>query len=73
MLRSFNGPELGGPESTDKKVKERKRLIFLGLRRKPIKPLAWGLLFSWRPQAPSRWGEGTEHLLERVLEAQAGK
>ena len=73
MLRSFNGLELGGPESTDKKVKERKRLIFLGLRRKPVKPLAWGLLFSWRPQAPSRWGEGTERLLERVLEAQAGK
>ena len=73
MLRPFNGPELGGPESTDKKVKERKRLIFLGLRRKPIKPLAWGLLCSWRPQAPSRWGEGTERHLERVLEAQAGK
>ena len=51
----------------DKKVKERKRLIFLGLRRKPVKPLAQGLLCSRRPQAPSRWGEGTEHLLERVL------
>ena len=23
LLRSFNGPELGGPESTDKKAKER--------------------------------------------------
>ena len=57
---------------TKKKI-ERKRLIFLGLRRKPIKPLAWGLLCSRRPQAPSRWGEGAEHLLERVLEAQAGK
>ena len=32
-----------------------------------------GLLCSWRPQAPSRWGEGTEHLLERVLEARARK
>ena len=68
-MRSFNGPEPGGPESTDKKVKERKRLIFLGLHRKPIKPLAWGLLCSRRPQAPSRWGEGPERLLKRVLEA----
>ena len=68
-MRSFNGLEPGGPESTDKKVKERKRLIFLGLHRKPIKPLAWGLLCSRRPQAPSRWGEGPEHLLKRVLEA----
>ena len=25
VLRSFNGPEPGGPESTDKKVKERER------------------------------------------------
>ena len=50
----------------DKKVKERKRLIFLGLHRKPTKPLA-------RPQAPSRWGKGIEHLLERVLEVWAGK
>ena len=49
---------------------ERKRLIFLGLLRKPIKPLAWGLLCSQRPQAPSQWGEGSERLLERVLEAQ---
>ena len=39
MLRSFNGLEPGGLELTDKKVKERKRLIFLGLRRKPVKPL----------------------------------
>ena len=39
VLRSFNGLEPGGPESTDMKVKERKRLIFLGLRRKPIKHL----------------------------------
>ena len=29
LLRSFNGPEPGGPESTNKKVKETKRLIFL--------------------------------------------
>ena len=36
---------------------ERKRLIFLGLHRKPIKPLTWDLLCSRRPQVPSRWGE----------------
>ena len=57
----------------NKIVKERKRLIFLGLRRKPIKPLAQGFFCSQRPQEPSRWGEGTERLLERVLEARAGK
>ena len=67
MLRSFNGLEPGGLELTDKKVKERKRLIFLGLRRKPIKPLARGFLCSWRPQMPSQWGEGAERLLRRVL------
>ena len=73
MLRSFNGLEPGGPESTDKKVKERRRLTFLGLRRKPIRPLAQGVLCLRRPQVPSRWGEGVERLLERVWEAQAGK
>ena len=72
VLRSFNGLEPGGLELTEKKI-ERKRLIFLGLCRKPIKPLAQGLLCSQRPQAPSRWGEGPECLLERVLEARAGK
>ena len=48
MLRSFNGLEPGGPESTDKKVKERRRLTFLGLRRKPIRPLAQGVLRAGR-------------------------
>ena len=52
---------------------ERKRLIFLGLHRKPIKPLTRDLLCSWKPQAPSRWSENAECFLERVLEAQAGK
>ena len=60
LLRSFNGPEPGVPESTNKKVKETKRLIFLGLRRKP---LAQGLLCSQRPQALSPWGECAERLL----------
>jgi len=40
---------------------------------KANKAPAWGLLCSQRPQAPSGWCESTEHLLERVLEAQAGK
>ena len=33
---------------------------------KTNKAPAWGLLCSWRPQAPSRWGEGAERLLERA-------
>ena len=40
---------------------------------KANKAPARGLLCSRRPQAPSRWGEGEERLLERVLEAWAGK
>ena len=56
------------------KVKgERKRLIFLGLHRKPIKSLKWDLLCSRRPQVPSWCGENAEHFLKRVLEARAGK
>ena len=73
VLRSFNGPESGCPESTDKKVNERKRLIIPWFTQKANKPPAWGLLCSQRPQEPSRWSEGTEHLLDRVLEARAGK
>ena len=45
---------------------ERKKLMFLGLHRKPIKPLAWDLLCSRRPQAPSRWGEDAGRLLPWV-------
>ena len=40
---------------------------------KANKAPARGLLCSRRPEAPSQWGEGAERLLERVLEAQAGK
>ena len=63
MLRSFNGPEPGVLESTDKKVKEREADI------------PWFMQKSSKATdtAPSRWGEGAEHLLERVLEAGAGK
>ena len=39
-----------------KKVKERKRLISLGLRRGPIKSLTQDLHCSRRHQAPSRGG-----------------
>ena len=34
----FNGPEPGGLELDDKKVRERKRLTAPGLRGKPIEP-----------------------------------
>ena len=40
----------------NKKVKERKRLISLGLRREPIKSLTQDLHRSQRHQAPSRGG-----------------
>jgi len=66
-----------------RKVKgERKRLDLLGLHRKPIKLPTPNLLCSWRPQAPSRWGEDARCPLSgqdagclpnRVLEAQAKK
>ena len=60
--------------SSNLKSKEkRKRLIFLGLRRKWIKSLTQGLLCSRRPQGPSPRDEGAERLLERVLEARVGK
>ena len=70
MLRSFNGPEPGGPELTNKKVKERERGWFT---QKANKAPARGLLCSRRPQVPSQWDERAERLLERVLEARAGK
>ena len=41
---------------------EKKRLIFLGLHRKPIKPLTWDLLCSRRPQAPSQRAEDAGRL-----------
>ena len=47
--------------------------MFLGLHRKPIKSLTRDLLCPRRPQAPSRWGEDAEHLLDWVLEAWAKK
>ena len=70
LLRLFNGLEPGGPESA---IRKRERPTFPGLRRKPIKFLTQGLCRSRRHRAPSRGGEGTVRLLERVLEAQAGE
>ena len=63
MLGSFNGPEPGGLETTDKKVKESEADIPWFTQKASKAP----------DMAPSRWGEGAEHLLERVLEARAGK
>ena len=40
------------------RIEERKRLIFLGLHRKPIKPQRRDLHCSGRPQAPSWIAEG---------------
>ena len=73
VLGSFNGPEPGGNRVDNKNVKERKRLISPGLRRGPIKPWTQDLHHSRKHQAPSRGAEGTKCLLERVLEARAGK
>ena len=67
VLGSFNGPEPGGLESTIRKLKkERKRLIFPELHRKPIKPL----------DRACTTHIGTGHPLKKsweVLEARAGK
>ena len=57
----------------NKKVKERRRLIFLGLHRKPIKPLHGACSVHGGLRHPLDGGEGAESLLERVLEARAGK
>ena len=53
--------------------KEEKEADIPWFTQKANKAPAQSLLCSRRPQAPSRWGEGAEHLLKRVLEAQAGK
>ena len=75
LLRSFNGPEPGGPESTEKKVKVRERgwysLAYMpkankvpGTELALFTEAAGALSMGWRRRAPSR---------ERVLEALAGK
>ena len=45
---------------TVKKIEPRKRLIFLGLHRKPIKFQTRNLHRSPRPQAPSQSPEGVK-------------
>ena len=73
LLRSFNGLEPGGLESTIRKKRREKEADIPWFTQKANKAPAQGLLCSWRPQAPSRWDESTEHLLERVSKAQTGK
>ena len=57
----------------EKSKGEKKRLIFPGLHRKPIRSLTRDLLCSQRPHAPSEWSEDAEHLLDWVLEERAKK
>ena len=66
LLRSFNGPEPCGLESTDKKVKERERgwysLVYSESQLSPctgltlFKKASGALLMGWRHRAPSREG-----------------
>ena len=60
-------------QERERKRERKKRGWYSLVYRKVNKAPAQDLLCSRRPQAPSRCGEGAEHLLERVLEAQAGK
>ena len=60
----------------DKKIKERKRLIFLGLHRKPIKlrDKKFALFTEATGALPvSRGSEDAERLPVQVLETQANK
>ena len=57
-------------------TEERKRLIFLGLHRKPIKPQDKGLALFTEATGTlpvSRGSEDAERLPVQVLEAQGGK
>ena len=59
-----------------KEIEERKRLIFLGLHRKPIKPQDKGLALFMEATGAllvSQGSEDTEHLPIQVLETQADK
>ena len=65
----YRGPAPAGSRHTLRMngIGERvKRLIVLGLHRKPIKPLTRDLLCSRRSQAPSRRSEDAERLLSGV-------
>ena len=64
MCWSFNGPEPGGPES--KSEKEADVPWFMESQWSPV--LRARAAARWH-QAPSRVGEATVRLLERVLEA----
>ena len=83
-LHSYRGPAPAGSRDTlrmngvgirkeREREKERKEVDIPWFTQKANKAPARDLLWSRRPQAPSGWGEGAAHLLERVLEAWAGK
>ena len=55
------------------RVRERKRLISPGLRRKPTESFLRARAAARRHWVPSQVGEGAVSLLERVLEAWARK
>ena len=63
---SFNGPELGGSKS-------KKEADIPWFMQKAKSPVLRACAAARRHQAPSPVGEGTERLLERVLEARARK
>ena len=68
--------EREGKKVEDKKIEERKRLIFLGLHRKPIKPRDKKFaLFTEATGAllVSQGSEDAEHLPVQVLETWADK
>ena len=68
--------EREGKKVEDKKIEERKRLIFLGLHRKPIKPRDKKFaLFTEATGAflVSQGSEDAEHLPVQVLETRADK
>ena len=68
--------EREGKKVEDKKIEERKRLIFLGLHRKPIKPRdkKFALFTEATGALPvSRGSEDAEHLPVQVLETRADK
>ena len=68
--------EREGKKVEDKKIEERKRLIFLGLHRKPIKPRdkKFALFTEATGALPvSRGSEDAEHLPVHILETWADK
>ena len=74
-MEQWTGSKLG-KNVVDKKMKERKRLIFLGLHREPVK--LWDKKFALFTEATgalpvSRGSEDVERLPVQVLETRADK